>query len=265
MVVCALLGAVLFTAEPAGKGAAVAADPEDLAEEPEGGAGVSPIELVPRVELRQSYLNLGGGLAVHDSILETDIQFLHRVLIRYQLPYRVLHAPTGQLSGAGDIQLEALGIVRSDPSALVGVIVGAVLDTATQPQLGQGKQQIVFGGGAAFKPRPFWLPYLVVKEQLSVGGDAARASVNQLDAQLGNILFGKRYNWLKVDLDASFDFAGDRTRGFGTLEIGSLLIGRVGLFLRTGTQLFGDRQLDYSLAAGFRYLFRLERSHARPP
>jgi hypothetical protein len=246
-------------------GLVLAVDAPDVAEEPEGGAGIAPIELIPRLELRQAYSRLGPALAAHDTVLELDIQFVQRLLLRYQQPYRVLRGAEGQLSGAGDIELQGVGILTSTPTRFVGVIVGAVLDTATQPLLGAGKEQLLFGGGAVVKPLRFWIAYGVLLERLSVGGSAARADVNQLGAQLGSILFGRQYNWLRLELDPIFDFEGDRARMFGTFEVGSLLIGRVGLFLRAGTQLFGERQLDYSLAAGVRYLFRLEQTRAKPP
>jgi len=56
----------------------------------------------------------------------------------------------------------------------------------------------------------------------------------------------------------------DRLTLSGTLEVGSLLIGRVGLFVRAGTQLLGQRQIDYSLTGGIRYLFRLEKGRPQP-
>jgi hypothetical protein len=34
--------------------------------------------------------------------------------------------------------------------------------------------------------------------------------------------------------------------------------------MRAGTQLLGERQLDYTLAGGARYLFRLERARLKP-
>jgi hypothetical protein len=184
--------------------------------------------------------------------------------LRYEVPYRVMASPGGQVSGVGDIELTGLGILASNPRALVGILAGAVLDTASQPQLGGGKQQLFLGGGAAFKPERWLLGYAVVQEQFSVGGQSARPNVNQLDARIGGILFGKQYNWLKLDLDTLVDFPNDAGRLYGTLEVGSLVIGRVGLFIRTGTQLLGTRQLDYSLAAGVRYLFRLETSRPAP-
>jgi hypothetical protein len=39
--------------------------------------------------------------------------------------------------------------------------------------------------------------------------------------------------------------------------------GRVGLFVRTGTQLAGARLVEYKVAAGVRYLFRLETGKPR--
>jgi hypothetical protein len=236
----------------------------EVAGEPQGGAGVSPIEIVPRVELRQSFQRLEGGASLHDTVAEVDIQFLKRVLIRYQLPHRLLDTPAGQVSGFGDVQLGGLGIITSDARRLVAIVAGAVLNTASQPALGTGKTQLFFGGGGAYKPRRWLLGYGVVQEQFSVAGDNARPDVNQLAADLGAIVFGRQYNWLKLDLVPTVDFPGGATgRGFGTLEAGSLLIGRVGLFVRGGTQLFGSRQLDYSIAAGIRYLFKLETGKLR--
>jgi hypothetical protein len=137
------------------------------------------------------------------------------------------------------------------------LIAGVVLDSATQAQLGTGKQQLLFGAAAAVKVLPWWLPYLLVQEHLSFAGDDARPDINLLLVRAGNIVFGRRWDWYKLDLDTTVDFHRGDARLFGTLEAGSLLVGRVGLFVRAGTQLLGSRELDFSLQAGIRYLFRL--------
>ena len=98
-----------------------------------------------------------------------------------------------------------------------------------------------------------------VQEQASVAGASTRPDVNQLVARVGNIVFGPGFAWLKLDLDTVVDFAADQGRLFGKLEAGRLLVGRIGMFMRAGTQLLGTRQVDYSLEAGVRYLFRLGR------
>jgi len=236
-------------------------DVGEPAEEPEGGAGVSPVELIPRLELRHVYQKLEGGVSVHDTILESDIEFLRRLLLRYQLPARTLTSPAGQVSGIGDIQLGLVSILGSTPRFVAALIAGAELDTATQPQLGAGKQQLILGAGAALKPWRWWLAYAVVQQQFSVAGDPNRPDVNQLTTDFGSILFGRNFNWLKLDVATTIDFTGPTGgRVYGTGEAGSLVIGRVGLFVRAGTQLAGPRLVDYTVAAGVRYLFRLERA-----
>jgi hypothetical protein len=258
-----LLFAVLLAAEPARTEAGTPAlqgqneSGGTTVTEPEGGAGVSPVELIPRLELRQSILELGGGNSLHDTTAEIDIQFLNRVLLRYEGALRILTTPAGQTSGISDANLKLIAVVASSPRLVVALIPGVVLDTASRPQLGAGKQQLILGAGAAAKPLRWWLPYLVVAEQLSVGGDEARPNVNQLTVDVGSIVFGKGQSWYKLDLNTVVDFEAGVGRFFGVLEVGRLLIGRVGLFMRAGTQMLGPRQLDYNVEVGVRYLFRL--------
>ena len=208
---------------------------------------------------------------MHDTTTELDIQFVGRVLLRYEGTVRVLGAPSGQKSGFGDARITAITVLASDPTFVAALITGAVLDTASQPELGAGKQQVILGGGAAIKPRRWLLPYLVVFEQFSVGGKPERASVNQLTIDAGSILFGRGYTWYRLDLNTVVDFENDKASLFGMIEVGRLLLGRVGLFMRTGTQFLGPHQLDYSLGVGVRYLFRLgqatnsRRSETRAP
>jgi hypothetical protein len=242
-----------------------AAEEAEIAEEPAGGTGVSPVELIPRLELRQAYAKLVGGVTIHDTTAEVDIQFLRRILLRYQVPARLMETPAGQVSGIGDLQVTLIGIIASNARAVGALIAGTVLDTATQPTLGAGKQQLVLGAGAAYKPYRWWLAYAVAQEQFSVGGNSARPDVNQLATDFGSVLFGKQYNWLKVDINSTVDFPGGGVgRVYGLGEVGSLVIGRVGLFARAGTQLVGPRLVDYQMVAGARYLFRLETARPAP-
>jgi len=249
-----LLLAVLLAADPEGAATEGAVPNEATA------AGVAPVELIPRLELRQSFARLEGGSSVHITTTELDIGFVGRVLLRYEGEIRVVSSPTaGQISGFGDARVSAIGLVASAPRYVVVAIVGGIFNTASQQPLGEGKQQLVLGGAAAVSPVRWWLPYLIVQEQVSVAGESARPDVNQLVGRLGNIVFGPGFTWYKLDLDWILDFQRDAGQLFGRLEAGSLLVGRTGLFMRAGTQLAGTRQLDYSMEVGIRYLFRLEK------
>ena len=249
-----LLAATLFAADSP---ASQATDDSAVPDDGNSGAGVAPVELIPRLELRQSFVQLHSGVSAHVTTAEVDISYTNRLLLRYQGPLKVVSGPNGQTTGFGDAAIQAVVMFASSPRFLAVAIAGAVLDTASQPVLGDGKQQLVLGGAVAAKPVRWWLPYLVVQEQISVAGDAARPDVNQLLARVGNILFGKGFNWLKVDLDTVVDLSRDAGSLLGTLEVGSLLVGRTGMFMRSSTQLLGTRQLDYTIEVGVRYLFRL--------
>jgi hypothetical protein len=181
------------------------------------------------------------------------------VLLRYEGTIRVLDTPAGQKSGFGDARLLAITVLATNPTFVAALITGAVLDTASQPELGAGKQQLFLGAGVAIKPVRWWLAYLLLSEQFSVGGDHARSAVNLLTADAGSIIFGRGYTWYKLDLTPAVDFQADAASLFGMIEVGRLLVGRVGLFTRAGTQFLGPRQLDYSLEVGVRYLFHLGR------
>ena len=245
--------------KPAAQAATPAADEGNAA--PEGatpGAGVSPVELLPRIELRQWYGNLPGGSSSHVTSIRVDIQFFHRLLLKYEGTLQTVSTPLGRASGFGDTEITATGLLVAKPTFLAAVLAGVIFDTASQPLLGTGKKQIEFGGGVGGKPFAWWLPYLLVQELISFGGDVARPDINLLLVRAGNIFFGPEYSWLKLDLDTLIDFETDKGRLYGTLEAGRLLIGQIGLFLRFGTHLAGPPDVDYSIEAGVRYLFRLQ-------
>ena len=146
-----------------------------------GGAGVAPVELIPRIELRHSFARLPGGVSASATTARLDVDFFRRVLIRYELPFaRLTNAAGEQTSGLGDITLQAIGVVTSSPRQVAVLIAGAQFDTASQPQLGQGKQVLLFGAAAGFRVRRWWLPYGIAQEQISVAGDDARPDINQL-------------------------------------------------------------------------------------
>jgi hypothetical protein len=258
-VLCAVLAAESPGADPDSL-ARQTAIPED--ERAQGAAGVAPIELIPRIEVRHAFAQFTNGVTASTTTAQMDLTLGRRLLFRYELPHRRVESAGMEASGLGDIQLQAVGVLTAGPRQVSALIAGLVLDTATAAPLGAGKQQVFFGAAAAVKPRPWWLPYLLVQEQISFAGDEARPDVNQLFVRAGNIVFGRYWDWYKLDLDTTVDFKSDAARLFGTLEAGSLAIGRVGLFVRAGTQLAGQREIDYTVQGGVRYLFKLEKRPA---
>jgi hypothetical protein len=260
-----LLSAALVLATPVPPPGSTAANeatdddhqpPED-AQPSEELTGASPAHLIPKLEIRHQFQQPEGGGHAHTTTVRMDILFLRRALLRYELPLVTLEQAGVQSAGIGDIQVQALSSLTSGPRHTALLIAGLTLNTATQPLLGTGKQVVDVGMAAAVKPRAWWLLYGIVDQQLSFAGSEQRADVSQLLASLGSVVFGGQRDWYLLDLGTQADFEQDRARLFGTVETGRLLSGRVGLFVRAGTQLAGQRTLDYMLGAGVRYLFLL--------
>jgi hypothetical protein len=259
MAACAWVLSALLAALAPDSAAGASAEGKPPGEEgTEPLTGVSPVELVPRIEVRQRFTPPAAGGAVHTTTLRIDIEFLKRTVLRYELPVSVVKTASGQISGIGDIQLDALFVLTSGPRQTTALLGGLVLDSATRPALGAGKQQVSFGAAGVVKPRRWWLILGVAQETLSYAGDPARPDVNQLALRLGNVIFGRDQDWLELDLLGNVNFAAEQGRFGGTLETGRLLVGHLGLYLRGGTTLVGHREADYFLEAGARYLFRLE-------
>jgi len=93
-----LLAAALVAADPPAAPADASApdEPRSIEEEAKSGAGVSPVELIPRLELRQSFVRLASGATSHLTTTEIDIQFVDRLLLRYEGTLQTVSGPNGK-------------------------------------------------------------------------------------------------------------------------------------------------------------------------
>jgi hypothetical protein len=230
--------------------ALLAADTDEL-------AGVSPARLIPRLELQHRFTQTEGGAHVHQTIFRMDVRLVSRTLIRYELPLVVRETPAGTRSGFGDVQVQAITLLSSGPRHAAVATGGLALDSASGPELGTGHHRAIYGAALGVRPTAWWLTYLLAAHQVSFGGDSARPEVNLLSLEIGNAVFGETGDWYLLGLTPVFDLDGGDTRLFAALEAGRFLIGRLGLFVRGGAQPLGPRQLDHTVDAGLRYLFRL--------
>ena len=253
-----LLAATLFAADST---ALPATDDSDSAapSDATSGAGVAPVELVPRLELRQSFVQLHSGASAHVTTAEIDIH-LHEpaaAALSGTASCRPA-ARTARPPGSATASIQAVMLLASSPHFLAAAIAGVVLNTASQPVLGErkaaagagrrgGVQACSAGGCRTWSPNSRPPSRARPRGPTSISCSCGSATSSSARATTGS----------KLDLDTLVDFAGDSGSLLGTLEAGRLLVGRTGLFMRTSTQLLGTRQLDYSIEVGVRYLFRL--------
>src|SRR5436190_15668497 len=112
-----LLCTTLWMAEPVAPPTVPPQDEsEEVAAEPQGGAAVSPVELIPRLELRQSFRAQANGNSVSDTSTEVDIEFLQRVLLRYEGTHRILSSAGTQTSGLADTRVLAIAMLVARPT-----------------------------------------------------------------------------------------------------------------------------------------------------
>ena len=208
---CLVIALVLSA--PAAPGQAAPSEDPASEEEPAGASdegkeltGASPAQLVPRLELRHQFASPEGGGHLHTTTLRVDTLFLRRALLRFDLPWATLEKADVRRLGYGDIRLLALALLTTGPRQATILSAGLLLDTATRPVLGTGKDVVIVGAVGAFKPRRWWLLYGIVEQQLSFAGDDARPDVNRLLTNVGSIVFGPRRDWYTLDLSPEADF-----------------------------------------------------------
>ncbi len=146
----------------------------------------NPLALLMSVNIH-AYMSPGlTGLpdsSATNSFLRLSLPFW-RILPRVSLPIGNLSSPGSSITGVGDLQAFAVGILTPPKSPLsVGVGPLYVAPTAADPALGTGKHQL---GGAlvAVYNTPGLLTGTLVQYQHSFAGDAARPDAEVLTAQL---------------------------------------------------------------------------------
>ena len=232
--------------------------PESAAEEAKDGAGVAPVELIPRLELRQSFAQLPTGASLHVTTTEIDIQFLSRLLLRYEGKLAVASTPTGQVSGFGDAQLSAIGMLGASPRFVAVVIGGVILDSASQPPLGEGKTQLVLRG----RRRDEAVSLVVALRPRAGTGVSRRRQRAPRHQSAGRARRQHRVRSRIRVVEAGPRHA-RRLRGAapgastGSSKRAGCSSAGWACSCAAGTQLLGTRQVDYTLEVGIRYLFRL--------
>jgi hypothetical protein len=156
-----------------------------------------------------------------------------------------------------DIQL---GAGHNTPEYALLIGINSVLPTATDNKVGLGKYAlgpIIVAARLLPKLDSFLIG--VLSQQVSVGGDADRKSINISNASLRiNTIWGEK--WWSV-AEAGWMVNWERnTKGSMKLEleIGRNVIGKWGFFIRPGIGIFGQDlpgAYNWKITGGIRYIF----------
>jgi hypothetical protein len=227
--------------------------------------GTDPTAIVGRIQLTSEYLELPRGVQGLSTVARVDLPFRGNYLLRVDVPVFKLNDPNrpGATSVQGFSDLAVTAAWRAYNTAEYAVLVGvtSTFPTATETGLSLGKYTVgPTIATARFLPK--WDSFLVglFTQQVSVGGETARSSVNVSTAAIQlNTFWGQHWwsiahaNW-RVDWERSA-----KSAMVLELEVGRNVVGRLGVFLRPGVGAWGQDlpgAYAWNINGGIRYMFR---------
>jgi hypothetical protein len=227
--------------------------------------GTDPTAIVGRIQLSSEYLGLAEGARSVNTVARVDLPFRGNYLLRVDAPVFARSDPnrsgSGSVRGFSDLAVTAAWRAYNTPEYAVLVGVTSTFPTATEPGLSLGKYTVgPTIATARFLPK--WDSFLVglLTQQVSVGGDPARSSVNVSTAAIQlNTFWGERWwsiahaNW-RVDWERSA-----KSSMVLELELGRNVVGRLGAFVRPGVGIWGQDlhgAYAWNINGGIRYMFR---------
>jgi len=226
--------------------------------------GTDPTAIVGRMQLSSTYRELPQGGQGIDTVARVDLPYRGNYLLRVDAPFLNWSDPhrpgTTSVQGFSDLAVTAGWRAYNTPeyAVLLGVI--STFPTATESALSLGKYTIgpvIFTG--RFLPRWDSLMSALVTQQVSVGGDPARNSVNVTKAQIQINTFWGANGWSVLDADWRIDWERSTKNSMTLeLELGRNVVGKWGVFVRPGIGIYG-RDLPgaytWNITGGIRYMF----------
>ena len=226
--------------------------------------GTDPTAIVGRVQLSSTYSGLPQGGRGIDTVARVDLAFRGNYLLRVDAPFLNWSDPnrpgTTSVQGFSDLAVTAGWRAYNTPEYAVVLGVISTLPTAAETGLSLGKYTVgptIFTG--RFLPRWDSLLSGIITQQVSVGGDPARNSVNVSKAALQINTFWGAHGWSIVHADWRVDWERS-TRSSMTLELelGRNVVGKWGVFVRPGIGIYGQDlpgAYAWNINGGIRYMF----------
>ena len=226
--------------------------------------GTDPTAIVGRLQLTSTYFDLPQGARAVDSVVRLDLPFRRDFLLRMDAPFSKWSDPnrpgTTSAQGFSDLAVTAVWRAYNTPEYAVLVGVTSTMPTASETGLGLGKYTVgPVIATARFLPR--WESFLIglFSQQVSVGGDPARMSVNRsrIIGQV-NSFWAERW-WTIAQAVWQVDWERNSKSSMTLeLEVGRSVVGRLGVFARPGVGIWGQDlpgAYDWNVEVGIRYMF----------
>ncbi len=174
------------------------------------------------------------------------------LILRLDVPFNTVHTGTSTRSGLGDIYAQALYLPHVRRGFAIAVGSGIVLPTATSDSLGLGKLIL------APVVVPVWylgkkrrLTFIRFQNHFSVAGKSSRPDVNYFLADPNIVHRLSRRWWIAANTEFKWDWRTDVGSGISGLQIGRMMRGKFGFWLKPeipwGPGRLGDFNLKFTV------------------
>ncbi len=242
--------------------ASVSSAAEQVDDQAKDSTGTNPINFTNDFRI---YLELQGLNAGPDSGGQTlTFEYRRPLADRWQFRTRLRGVSRSfdvdTTTGVGDFDIRILHVPHATKSWAVAVGLEAILDTATNDLLGEGKWSL---GPQVFliKFAPFGLPGTLFapayQHVFHVAGDGDRADINRSLIDLFILWTASdKKTWVLLDPQIVIDHENDREFGLIEAEAGQMMFGGLSSYLRPGVGIGADRPVDWNVEVGFKVIWR---------
>jgi hypothetical protein len=247
-----------LTPPSAGDGASGARATGAAPAEAEVETGVDPSKLLFRFECNPQYTDLPGDGSLFTTNLKLDMPITRSVAVAIDAPIAYASgfpAPLEEEFGFGDVAVRVRHVWSFEKTSL---IAGAeiVLDTATDDLLGGGKWQVNPSVALVFHLSEEYLLATAWKQRISVAGDDDRADLDASEFRLIGIYINPEGWWLQADYQPKLDWeSGGELSHLMEFEVGTMISRSVGVSVRPGFGFGANKERDWSIGVGLRFLF----------
>ena len=229
--------------------------------EAEAGAvetGTDPSKLILRFEMNPQYLDLPGEGSLLTTNFKLDIPLTRSCAVAIDAPLSAASGfsdPIEDQFGFADVAVRARNVWTSERSS---VIVGAeaVLRTADDELLGSGKWQLNPSVAFVYHFSSEYLLATAWKQRLSIAGDDERPDLNASEFRLIGIYINPEGWWLQADYQPKINWENDgAVSHLLEFEAGAMITRSVGISVRPGVGIGANKERDWSIGIGLRFLF----------
>lgn len=220
--------------------------------------GVDPSKLLFRFECNPQYIDFAGDGSLLTTNIKFDIPITKSIGVAIDAPIGYASgfpAPIDDSFGLGDIAVRVRHVWSFEKMSLIAG-AEAVMQSATEDIFGGGKWQLNPSVAFVYHFSHEYLLATAWKQRISIAGDDDRPDLNASEFRLIGIYINPEGWWLQADYQPKIDWeGGGEASHLMEFEAGAMITRSVGVSIRPGFGFGENKERDWSIGLGLRFLF----------